>query len=175
LVPESPASTATGRSNPIHHHNHNNLSATKNRLTAYQQRNHGTQFSHQPSPSFVSAGGNSVASSNNSASSPGLFDADNNTMKNGGFTFDAFGLDQSQVEHLLRKRREHYLTSPRTTIVLPTKVMMMMMIHHLYHKIGICLPSPVGMLHPYRLIIIKIIIINIPTVTVLEVLWTDSV
>ncbi|KAL3921678.1 MAG: hypothetical protein SGILL_002621 [Bacillariaceae sp.] len=73
-----------------------NLSASKNRLAAYQQRKNsgGSGSFHQHSSSFVSTGGTSHASSNNSGSSPGLFDADNN----GGFTFDAFGLDQSQVD-----------------------------------------------------------------------------
>ena len=87
--PESPASTA--RSNSIHRSN-SNLSATKNRLTAYQQRSNSNSFNQ--SSSFIS-GHNSVASSTNSASSPGLFDSD---KLDGGFTFDAFGLDQSQVE-----------------------------------------------------------------------------
>jgi Formin Homology 2 Domain/Subunit CCDC53 of WASH complex len=93
FVPESPASSARSGSFQ-RNNNNNNMSSSKNRLAAYQQRSHGSNL-HQRSPSFVSAGGNSVTSSNNSASSPGIFDSDN---MDGGFTFDAFGLDQSQVE-----------------------------------------------------------------------------
>ncbi|KAG7367515.1 formin homology 2 domain containing protein [Nitzschia inconspicua] len=91
FAPESPSNNTRSTS---FQRSLSSISASKNRLTAYQQRSQNNNF-HQRSPSFVSAGGTSVASSNNSASSPGLFDSDH---VDGGFTFDAFGLDQSQVE-----------------------------------------------------------------------------
>ncbi len=80
--PESPASStrnATG-------------SAAKNRVAAYQ-RTLSSSFYSQAS----STGNNSNQSSSHQSGSdtPNLFDLNNH---DGGFTFDAFGLDQSQVE-----------------------------------------------------------------------------
>lgn len=79
--PESPASTGK----------HISGSTSKNKLTHYQRPQTGSFYSQS------SSGNNSHASNSQISASESNALFDKNAM-DGGFTFDAFGLDQSQVE-----------------------------------------------------------------------------
>lgn len=80
--PESPASSSR----------HTTGSAGKNRVAAYQRTQSGSFYSQASSTGNNS---NQSGSHQSGSDTPNLFDSKN---IDGGFTFDAFGLDQSQVE-----------------------------------------------------------------------------
>jgi hypothetical protein len=79
--PESPASSTRNMTGSV----------GKNRVAAYQRPQSGSFYSQASS----TANSSQQSSSQQSGSDVNLFDSDN---LDGGFTFDAFGLDQSQVE-----------------------------------------------------------------------------
>lgn len=86
---------ATPPESPVSYGRNAGGSAGKNRVAAYQRTQSAGSFYSQASQASSSGNNSQQSSSHQSGSEVNLFDSQN---PDGGFTFDAFGLDQSQIE-----------------------------------------------------------------------------